>query len=76
MTKIPGDRLVIANISVLRTLVHYLAEKGVVDSDEFILRVEQTAAAHREAGDPNHLADAIHALGEMLETSMVGSKRL
>jgi hypothetical protein len=72
MPKIPGDRLVLANISVLRTLVDYLAAKGVVDPDEFILRVQQTAAAHREAGDPHNLADAIHAISEHLSTSTLG----
>lgn len=67
--KIPGDRLVLAMISVLRTLIFELSRKGVIDQDEFILMVQQTAITHREAGDPNNLADAIHALSIHLQGS-------
>jgi hypothetical protein len=31
--KIPGDRLVLATISVLRTLIHELSRRGVVDPE-------------------------------------------
>jgi hypothetical protein len=69
--KIPGDRLVLATISVLRTLVFELSRRGVLDQSEFVALVQQTAIAHREAGDPNNLADAIHAISENLEGSIV-----
>ena len=67
--KIPGDRLVLALISVVRTLVIELSKRGVLDAEEFALILQQTAATHREAGDPNNLADAIHALSEHLQIS-------
>jgi len=67
--KITGDRLVLALISVVRTLVLELSEKGLMDSEEFVLKLQQLAIAHREAGDPNNLADAIHALSEHLVES-------
>jgi hypothetical protein len=61
-SKIPGDRLVLGMLSVLRTLVIELSRTGALDRDHFVMIVQQTAAAHREAGDPNSLADAIHAI--------------
>ena len=67
--KIPGDRLVLAMISVMRTLIHELSERGVMDQDEFVTKLQSIAIAHREAGDPNNLADAIHALSEHLADS-------
>jgi len=60
--KIPADRLLFATISVLRTLVLNLSKRGVIDLDEFIEMVQETAVAHRETGDPNNLADAIHVI--------------
>jgi hypothetical protein len=60
--KIPGDRLVLGMISVFRTLVVELSKNGVIDLDEFVTTVQETAVAHRETGDPNNLADAIHAI--------------
>jgi len=68
--KIPGDRLVLALISVLRTLILELSKRGVLDADEFVTILQQTAIAHREAGDPNNLADAIHAVSEHLHVSV------
>jgi hypothetical protein len=68
--KIPGDRLVLAIISVLRTLILELSKRGLLDADEFIGIVQQSAIAHRELGDPNNLADAIHALSEHLHVSV------
>ena len=44
-----------------------LSKKGVIDQDEFIAMLQVTAAAHREDGDPNNLADAIHALSVHLQ---------
>ena len=68
--KIPGDRLVLATISVLRTLVLELSRRGLLDQGELVAILQTTAAAHREAGDPNNLADAIHAISEHLEDSV------
>jgi hypothetical protein len=75
--KIPGDRLVLGLISVVRTLILELEKRGVLDAEEFAAILQQTAATHRRAGDPNNLADAIHALSEHLQTSIVpdNSKR-
>jgi hypothetical protein len=70
--KIPGDRLVLALISVFRTLVAELSRKGIIDPDEFVARVQETAILHRQAGDPNNLADAIHALSIHLQGSLPG----
>ena len=68
--KIPGDRLVLGLISAFRTLVGELVKKGVIDRDEFIGILQQSSIAHRESGDPNNLADAIHALSIHLDTSL------
>jgi hypothetical protein len=65
--KIPGDRLVLALISAYRTLVFDLSRRGVIDQDECIAMLQQTAITHRETGDPNNLADAIHALSIHLQ---------
>lgn len=65
--KIPGDRLVLALISAFRALVFDLSRRGVIDQDEFIAMLQQTAITHRETGDPNNLADAIHALSIHLQ---------
>jgi hypothetical protein len=73
--KIPGDRLVLALISVMRTLILELSKKGVLDAEDFAVKLQQIAITHRQAGDPNKLADAIHALSEHLQISNVGSKR-
>ena len=62
-SKVRGDRLVLALVSVLRSLVLELSRRGVMDAQEFVSLVQQTAIAHREAGDPNQLADAIHLIG-------------
>jgi hypothetical protein len=67
--KIPADRLLFATISVLRTLMLDLSKRGVIDLDEFIEMIQETAVAHREAGDPNNLADAIHAISVHLQDS-------
>jgi hypothetical protein len=67
--KIPGDRLVLATISVLRTLIFELSRRGVLDQAEFVTTLQTIAITHREMGDPNGLADAIHAISEHLEDS-------
>ena len=67
--KIPGDRMVLATISVLRTLIFELSRRGVLDQAEFVTTLQIIAITHREAGDPNNLADAIHAISEHLADS-------
>ena len=67
--KIPGDRLVLALISAFRTLVFDLSKRGVIDQDQFIAMLQETAITHREHGDPNNLADAIHAISVHLQGS-------
>ena len=73
--KIPGDRLVLALISAFRTLIFDLSRRGIIDQDEFVSLLQQTAIAHREDGDPNNLADAIHALSIHLQGSPDPTKR-
>jgi hypothetical protein len=60
--RIPADRLLFAMISSLRTLVVMLEKRGILDADEFAETLQQIAAEHRATGDPNNLADAIHAI--------------
>jgi hypothetical protein len=60
--KIPGDRLVLGMLSAFRTLVWALSKNGVIDLDEYVTALQQTAAEHRQLGDPNNLANAIHAI--------------
>ena len=60
--KIPGDRLVLGMLSAFRTLVLALSKNGSIDLDEYVTALQQTAAEHRQAGDPNNLANAIHAI--------------
>ena len=70
--KIPGDRLVLGLLSAFRTLVMELSKNGVLDHNEFVQVLQQTAEAHRETGDPNRLADAIHAISLQIATSIPG----
>ena len=49
--KIPGDRLVLALISAFRALVFELSRKGVINQDEFISMLQETAVTHREHGE-------------------------
>lgn len=69
-SKVPPDRLLLGMVSVVRTLVLELDRRGVLDQEEFVTILETTAAAHREAGDPNNLADAIHMLAEHMAVSI------
>ena len=69
--KIPGDRLVLALISSFRTLAVLLDKRGALSLDELVLALQQSASAHRETGDPNNLADAIHAISQHLIESDV-----
>jgi len=70
--KIPGDRLLLGLMSAFRTLVMELSKNGVLDHNEFVHVLQQTADAHRETGDPNRLADAIHAISLQIATSVPG----
>jgi hypothetical protein len=47
--KTPGDRLLLALISVVRTLIVELSEKGMMDSNEFVAKLQELAIAHKEA---------------------------
>ena len=60
--RIPGDRLVLGMLSAFRTLVLQLSENAALDLDEYVTALQQIAAEHRQSGDPNNLADAIHAI--------------
>ena len=76
VTKIRGDKLVLATISVLRTLILELHKAGTVDVMSVIGAIDDTAAAHRETGDPNQLADAIEAIASHLRESLSVGKVL
>jgi hypothetical protein len=66
---IRADRYLLALISAFRTLAILLDKRGALSLDELVLTLKQTAAEHRTAGDPNNLADAIHAISEHLVES-------
>jgi hypothetical protein len=70
--KIPGDRLLLGLLSAFRTLVMELSKNGVLDHNEFVHVLQQTAETHRKTGDPNRLADAIHAISLQIATSVPG----
>jgi hypothetical protein len=69
MPKIPGDRLVLGMLSAVRTLVLLLAKNGAIDLDEYVTFLQQIAAEHRQTGDPNNLANAIHATSIHIQAS-------
>jgi hypothetical protein len=66
---------VLALVSAFRTLVLELSRRGVLDADAFVALLQQTAIAHRQAGDPNNPADAIHAISENLHDSITDQER-
>jgi hypothetical protein len=68
--KIRGDKLVLATLSVLRTLVIELDKAGAVDISAVIAAIDDTVRGHRETGDPNSLADAIEAIASHLRDSV------
>lgn len=68
--KVRGDRLVLGMLSVMRTLIMDLHQRGALDAHEFVTKVQETVIAHREAGDPNELADALHMISEHLQDSI------
>ena len=67
--KIPGDRLVLGMLSAFRTMAILLDKRGVLPLDELVLALQQITSTHRETGDPNNLADAIHAISQLLVES-------
>jgi hypothetical protein len=67
--KIPGDRLVLGLLSAFRTLAFMLARNDAIDLDEYVTALQQTAAEHRSTGDPNNLANAIHAISVRIQAS-------
>jgi hypothetical protein len=69
MQQIPGDRLLLGMLSAFRTLVLTLSEEGMLDLDDYITALQQTAAEHRRTGDPHNLAKAIHAISVHIQTS-------
>jgi hypothetical protein len=56
-------------LSAFRTLVLQLSEKGVLNLDEYVTALQQIAAEHRQTGDPNNLANAIHAISVHIQSS-------
>ena len=68
--KIRGDKLVLATVSVLRTLIMELDRAGAMNVTAFLVALDDTVAAHREAGDPNQLAEAIEAIASHLRESV------
>jgi hypothetical protein len=67
--KVPGDRLVLGMISAFRTFVFMLDKNGALDLDEYVTALQQIAAEHRLTGDPNNLANAIHAISVHIQWS-------
>jgi hypothetical protein len=49
-----------------------LSKNGALDLDGFVHVLQQTAEAHRGTGDPNRIADAIHAISLQIATSIPG----
>ena len=72
--KIGGDKLLLGLISAFRLLVLELAEKGLIDAEEYAQKLEELAGTHRQEGDPNGLSDAIHALSEHIQTSIINDR--
>jgi hypothetical protein len=74
-SKVRGDKLVIAMLSVMRTLIIELDKAGAVDLHALLSAIDDTAALHRQHGDPNQLADAIEAIAAHLRDSSAASFR-
>jgi hypothetical protein len=68
--RIRGDKLVLATISVLRTLIVELDRAGAMKMSTLLAAVDDTVATHRETGDPNQLADAIQLIASHLRRSV------
>ena len=61
--------MVLGILSAFRTLVLALSKDGVIDLDEYVMSLQQTAAEHRRLGDPNNLANSIHAISMHIQSS-------
>jgi hypothetical protein len=68
--KVRGDKLVLATISVLRTLVFELHKAGLIEIGSLLAKIDDSATAHRDHGDPNQLADAIEMIGQHIRDSI------
>jgi hypothetical protein len=68
--KIRGDKLVLAMVSILRTLIVELDKADVMPISTMLAAIDDTVATHRELGDPNQLADAIEAIASHLRGSV------
>jgi hypothetical protein len=73
--KIPGDRLVLGLLSAFRTLVLELSRSGALDLRQYVEILQEMAESHKEAGDPNRLADAIRAISEHIAESATEADR-
>jgi hypothetical protein len=71
--KIRGDKLVLAMVSILRTLIVELDQAGVMPISAILAAIDDTVATHRELGDPNQLADAIEAIASHLRGSILAA---
>jgi hypothetical protein len=63
--KVPADRLVLALVSVLRTLIHELHKERAIEIDSLLATLDASITTHRERGDPNELADAIEMISNI-----------
>jgi hypothetical protein len=68
--KVRGDKLMLATISILRTLIVELDKAGALNMSTLLAAIDDTVAAHREHGDPNQLADAMEAIASHLRGSV------
>jgi hypothetical protein len=68
--KIRGEKLVLATLSVLRTLIIELDKAGAVDVSTVLAAIDDTVRGHRETGDPHGLADAIETIASHLRDSV------
>jgi hypothetical protein len=67
---IRGDKLVLAMLSVLRTLIIELDKAGAIELGTVLAAIDDTERAHRDQGDPNQMADAISAIASQIRESV------
>jgi hypothetical protein len=64
------DRMVLALISVVRTLVLELSEKGLLEVQDFVIKLQQVADAHRGRFASRRMLRAAHSsVSPMLHTA-------
>jgi len=68
--KVPADRVVLALVSVLRTLIHELHKERAIEIGSLLAALDSSIAAHRERGDPNELSDAIEMITQHIRDSI------